>query len=585
MKRGNEMAKLILISRLGVAFLTVALILIGNLSESGRPTLTPPLAAGKTFVVNTVLDTPDVDPADGICADLNGYCSLRAAVMQANFLSGPDTIILPAGVYVLTRAGFDDSALVGDLDISDDVTIQGAGSGVTIIDGNGTVTGDRVFQILSNVKNVTFSGLTIRNGQSLPPPGTTGVFSGGGLYMEGAGHLVLSDVIIEGNTALNGGGLYANFSAQGGVIDMNRVIVRNNTAIAGGVGAGGGVFVQLPSSLSTVTLRDSQVHNNTADGTGGGLYIQGTDLAHWTIERSEIYSNTAASGGGIGNFIPLSLVDSSLHDNHANFDGGGIEALSPMAISRTTLNANSAGRFGGGIFNLETGSSVTLHAFVTIAQSTLSGNSAQFGGGIYHDGFINPNGVLTLINSTLSGNVVFRPSGATGRSDGGGLYVFSGQAQLFNVTIVDNRVQLSFPIAQPGNGGGVYSPGTTSIPAASPSVLTVENTIIANNTRGNGITLSVADDCFTGGGTTGTLAFSLIRDNTNCFITGGQVGNIFGQDPLLGPLQNNGGFTGTQALLTGSPAIDAGAQTGCTGAGGVPLFIDQRGVSRPFPNN
>ena len=362
---------------------------------------------------------------------------------------------------------------------------------------------------------------------------------------------------------------------------MDRIIVRNNTVIASGLGAGGGVYAYLPSSLSAMTVRDSRVYGNTADGNGGGFYVDGTNLAHWSIERSEIYSNTAAAGGGIGNFMPLSLVDSSLHDNHATFDGGAIEAFLPLAISRTTLDANSAGRFGGGIFNLDMSSSANPYDFVNIAQSTLSGNSAQRGGGIYHDGFINFNGVLTLTNSTLSGNVVYRPSGATGSSDGGGLYVYGGQAQLFNVTIANNRVQLSFPNPQPGMGGGVYSPSTNT-PPVSPSVLTFQNTIIANNTRGNGIMLPVADDCFTGSGTTGTIAFSLFTTMTNCSIIGPQGGNVIGQDPLLGPLQNNGGYTETHGLLTGSPAIDAGAQTGCTGAGGVSITIDQRGVGRPY---
>ena len=202
------------ILRLGVVFFTVALTLQVNFSASGRPTLTPLLAAGNTYVVNSTLDTPNADPLQGLCADAQGYCTLRAAIMVANFVKGADTIILPAGVYLLTRPGYDDGALVGDLDISDDLTIQGAGSDVTIVDGNGAVTGDRVFQILKTVQNVTFSGMTIRSGQSLAS--TVGVIGGGGLYMEGAGHLRLSDVILEGNTGLNGGGLYANLSSQGG---------------------------------------------------------------------------------------------------------------------------------------------------------------------------------------------------------------------------------------------------------------------------------------------------------------------------------------------------------------------------------
>ncbi len=57
-------------------------------------------------------------------------------------------------------------------------------------------------------------------------------------------------------------------------------------------------------------------------------------------------------------------------------------------------------------------------------------------------------------------------------------------------------------------------------------------------------------------GDLGELGFNLIETVTNCYITGAQVGNIAGQNPLLGQLQNNGGSTDTQALLAGSPAID-----------------------------
>src|SRR5205823_4386816 len=113
--------------------------------------------------VNSTDDSPDADPADGICATATGACTLRAAIMQANFATGAQTITLPSGVYTLTRAGYDDNALVGDLDIKHDLTIQGAGSGATIVDGNGAVTGDRVFQILNTAQNVALSGITIRN--------------------------------------------------------------------------------------------------------------------------------------------------------------------------------------------------------------------------------------------------------------------------------------------------------------------------------------------------------------------------------------------------------------------------------------
>ena len=97
--------------------------------------------------------------------------------------------------------------------------------------------------------------------------------------------------------------------------------------------------------------------------------------------------------------------------------------------------------------------------------------------------------------------------------------------------------------------------------------------MIANNVRGNGITLDVPDDCFTNSGTVGTLAYDLILTTANCFVALPQDGNIIVQDPLLGPLQDNGGSTPTQPLLPGSPAIDTGTNSGCPAT-------DQRGAWR-----
>jgi len=52
-------------------------------------------------------------------------------------------------------------------------------------------------------------------------------------------------------------------------------------------------------------------------------------------------------------------------------------------------------------------------------------------------------------------------------------------------------------------------------------------------------------------------------------------------NPMLGPLQNNGGPTETMALPSGSPAVDAGNPSGCTDGQGHPLITDQRGKPRP----
>src|SRR5262249_45355762 len=101
--------------------------------------------AAATFVVNSTLDAVDAVPGDGICATAGGVCTLRAAIQEANALSGSDVITLPAGIYRLTIPGSnEENSATGDLNVSTVITINGAGAATTVIDGNGL---DRVFRV------------------------------------------------------------------------------------------------------------------------------------------------------------------------------------------------------------------------------------------------------------------------------------------------------------------------------------------------------------------------------------------------------------------------------------------------------
>ena len=74
-------------------------------------------ARADTIRVTVTADGIDSAPGNGTCAGPNG-CTLRAAIMEANGWPGTDTIVLGAGTYGLTRAGNDDTAVNGDLDIT-----------------------------------------------------------------------------------------------------------------------------------------------------------------------------------------------------------------------------------------------------------------------------------------------------------------------------------------------------------------------------------------------------------------------------------------------------------------------------------
>src|SRR5262245_59054801 len=89
-------------------------------------------AVAATFTVDTTVDAVDATPGDGVCATSTGTCTLRAAVMEANALAGPDVVSLPAGTFRLTPTGSgEDLGLTGDLDVLQTLWIAGAGNDST----------------------------------------------------------------------------------------------------------------------------------------------------------------------------------------------------------------------------------------------------------------------------------------------------------------------------------------------------------------------------------------------------------------------------------------------------------------------
>ncbi|HZT32447.1 MAG TPA: choice-of-anchor Q domain-containing protein [Bryobacteraceae bacterium] len=255
-------------------------------------------------------------------------------------------------------------------------------------------------------------------------------------------------------------------------------------------------------------------------------------------------ATTIIDGGGVNRVV--SILNASAQVGIAKVTirhgvaagGGGILNWGALRISYCTITANAAASSysatGGGIYNSGT---------LTIIDSALSGNAGTtnfiYGGGIYNSG------TLAITNSTLSGNAA---NGFTG-GGGGGIYNASGTVRISNSTFSGNTGSPS--------GGGIYNGGT----------VTLQNSIVANSTSGG--------NCY---GTVSSAGYNLSSDGTCNFNNAGDLNNT---DPLLGPLQNNGGPTQTMASLPGSPVIDAGNPNGCTDSQGHLLATDQRGQPRP----
>jgi CSLREA domain-containing protein len=312
--------------------------------------LSPDSAFAATFIVNSTSDGVDANPGDGICATVGGFCTLRAAIMEANALAGADTITLPAGVYTLTIAGADeDASATGDLDITEDISINGGGSATTIIDGNNL---DRVFDIHNGV--VTISGITIRGGN--PGAGRPG----GGIMVSTtiAGPLTILNSTITENRAANGGGIYN----PGLGLTLTTSTVDNNVADVDG----GGV-----TNFGFLTMQNSTISNNRANSEAG-LSHTGTNAL--SIVNSTVSGNIASPGAGgglvINTFAASTIVNTTIVSNTAEFGGGGIviSGIGPVTLRNTIIANNIGGNCNSPItsagHNLDSGNTCGLNALV-----------------------------------------------------------------------------------------------------------------------------------------------------------------------------------------------------------------------------
>lgn len=261
----------------------------------------------------------------------NGNCSLREAIQAANTDtavdacvagSGTDTIFLAAGTYILSILGTgEDANTTGDLDISANLTINGAGAASTIIDGGGI---DRVLTVHAGA-TVAIDAVTIQNGNPGAGFGAAGILN--------SGIMTLTNSTVTNNTGDDfGGGIY-----NIGTLTLTDTTVSDNILLGSNTsGGGGGIF-----SSGTMTLTRATVSGNSTIGRGGGIY----DLDQTaTITNSTISTNTALNGGGIFNrFGTVNLTHMTITGNIATDNGGGIWNFGgTMNLKNTILSSNAA---------------------------------------------------------------------------------------------------------------------------------------------------------------------------------------------------------------------------------------------------
>jgi hypothetical protein len=293
--------------------------------------------------------------------------------------------------------------------------------------------------------------------------------------------------------------------------------------------AAAGDTIQFAANLhgGTITLGSTLdiQQDLTLDGAGAGITVNGAGNRVFVIEPGVVADVNALTitGGGVPG---------------SSLGGGGIWDQGSLTLSNSTVTGNSAA-VGGAIYT-DIGSTMTMSG------DTVNNNTATTDGG----GVVNA-GELTIVNCTIAANVA---------NQGGGIDNI-GVLKLANSTVASNTVTGSG-----ADGGGIVNAGFGSN-------LALLNTIVFNPNSG----AATHNDVF---GMIAQAQGDLFGSGAN-IASGGDLGsNQFNAQPLLGPLENNGGPTATMALLPGSPAIGAGAAVSLINGLVLP-GVDQRGAPRP----
>jgi hypothetical protein len=296
-------------------------------------------AAPATFTVGSLDDTTG---ASDCASATNTDCTLRQAIIDSNANDGEDTIVFRSGLSGSIQ-------LIADPEqITDGVAVQGPGADQLTVDGDENYTIFDIHPGAVEPPRVSISGLTMADGYGN---------SSGGAVDSGGAALTISNSVIRGSNAYDGGG--AVF--QEGPLTIENSRVTGNIAR----GRGGGVFADGP-----LTIEKSTISGNHAGQEGGGVFASSDRDA--VIRSSTIEHNYAYFGGGMAGSV-FRVSNSTLAENYATYGGGAISSCcqSPqLTITAATITGNEAGVRGGGIYKDED----AANDFVR--NTIVSGNSA-----------------------------------------------------------------------------------------------------------------------------------------------------------------------------------------------------------------
>lgn len=353
----------------------------------------------KNFIILTLVLTLffSIQSISAANVTINPTDSIQDAINNAD---PGDTITMNIGTYNQNSIQVNkELTLMGATNNPDDVIIDAQQNG-------------KVIEVLAGVNNVKLQGLTLTNGYF----DGTWRGNGAGINNRGGTEAQPTQIInckLTNNNATGDGGAIYNY----GNLAITGCTLTNNTA----GGNGGGI-----SNRGNLAITDSLIQNNTAPSFGGGIY----NLDSMSLTCSIIQQNQAPGGGGILNDGEMIITNSTIQQNQGE-NGGGIGNFDTLTIIGSTIQGNTA-PVGGGICNFD-----TLNVDTSIIQDNTAPGTISYGGGIFNTrGF--DEGKVTITGSTIRGNKA---------ENGGGIY----NSDILNITgstIMDNIAT---------NGGAIYN--------------------------------------------------------------------------------------------------------------------------------
>lgn len=507
-------------------------------------------AATTAVVAATLIIGPLAPPSSAADYTVDSEAAWRAALVAAMANTGEtNTITLTSDFTMSDPTGtWPEYTLVNH-----DLIIDGGGHTVTSAAGNAAMfleaysAGGSV-----TLRNITLDGFTLSHAVGINVTGDVSVegvtivnteSDTSAMYLYGY-HVTVSGSTFSSNTSDGDGGA---LNAQCG---SSLVIV--DSTFAGNVSpSSGGALV----TSCDLIVTDSTFTNNSAGNSGAAIYSS-TDVY---LENSNFTGNAAqGNGGAVFSDGDVDTYLATFVDNHAEYYGGAIWASYGAYLDHTTVRGSSAGNDGGGVYVSDggfgaassvfedntaggTGGGAYAYDWATSDSSTWSGNEAYNGGGIFSDNVYNS---TWIEDSTFVGNVA--------SNVGGAVFVLQGWAQASN---------------------SVFNANEATVVGA--HIFAWEESIETYATVFRGAVGS--DGCYADFGVW-SLGYNFDDDGTctEGWDGYGDFGDL-GEDPMLGPLADNGGPTPTHHPLPGSPLIDAIPWSVCVDYSATE---DQRGVDR-----